>query len=194
MYSACRVGYPWPPCKRLYPRQKKGAPFRFRPTGRKLHIRFLLLPFPPETRFAELSGGSPRGGSGRRRRPGVPGVGAQKSRDGNAVTAFLASAQLPWRLSFPHFFVRSKKWGRRRHLPPLAQREVARSVSDGSEGSFPLKRADPSVSLAADSSPCAGEPSPAKPPFTQGGLNMVLRLQGGQGYPTLQALYINPGR
>ena len=121
MYSACRVGYPWPPCKRLYPRQKKGAPFRFRPKGRKLHIRFLLLPFPPETRFAGLSGGSPRGGSGRWRRPGVPGVGAQKSRDGNAVTAFLASAQLPWRLSFPHFFVRAKKWGRRRHLPPFAQ-------------------------------------------------------------------------
>ena len=122
MYSACRVGYPWPPCKRLYPRQKKGAPFRFRPKGRKLHLRFLLLPFPPETRFAELSGGSPRGGSGRRRRPGVPGEGAQKSRDGNAVTAFLASAQLPWRLSFPHFFVRAKKWGRRRHLPPLCTR------------------------------------------------------------------------
>ena len=38
----------------------------------------------------------------------------------------------PWRLSVPHFFVRTKKWGRRRH--------------------------DPSVSLAADSSPCAGEP------------------------------------
>ena len=121
MYSACRVGYPWPPCKRQYPRQKKGAPFRFRPKGRKLHLRFLLLPFPPETRFAGLSGGPPRRGSGRRRRPGVPGVGAQKSRDGNAVTAFLASAQLPWRLSFPHFFVRAKKWGRRRHLPPFAQ-------------------------------------------------------------------------
>ena len=136
MYSACRVGYPWPPCKRLYPRQKKGAPFRFRPKGRKLHLRFLLLPFPPETRFAELSGGSPRGGSGRRRRPGVPGVGAQKSRDGNAVTAFLASAQLPWRLSFPHFFVRAKKWGRRRHLPPLAQGSLL-----GSPGRFTCQAA-----------------------------------------------------
>ena len=123
MYSACRVGYPWPPCKRLYPRQKKGAPFRFRPKGRKLHIRFLLLPFPPETRFAELSGGSPRRGSGRRRRLGVPGVGAQKSRDGNAVTAFLASAQLPWRLSFP-FLCPRKEMGPPEAFASLCAREA----------------------------------------------------------------------
>ena len=103
------------------PASEEARSISFPARSRKLHIRFFLLPFPPETRFAELSGGSPRGGSGRRRRPGVPGVGAQKSRDGNAVTAFLASAQLPGRLSFPHFFVRTKKWGRRRHLPPFAQ-------------------------------------------------------------------------